>query len=341
MAALGIAWQQLDHAAEEASRRLRAARAEVEAQRARLHEERRHLEEEQRRLDDDRAAISTQMDEVQRHRRRPSGFARDRVSGNDLIGLNFGGERVVTVKRSLLLQFEDTMLARMFSGLYEHQLDYDKDGNTFFDYSPSVIGPLVDFLRTHRDAPPDEPVPPPKLPAEKERAWARMVKFFGMESVFEVTRFTGIHTNVRMADLRGWTVISKQPYHHPTSLEDFSAGSEELDTRALLIGAKQASGDTLAVAAMGNIEVVTAERDDSSTRHHNGVHWYFHRGKSVGFAATPCVDLNSADTLELCCPSRLSWHLNGYGGWRAGTAIGLDGDDWEKVILAARVRIDS
>lgn len=52
---------------------------------------------------------------------------------NDVIGLHFAGDKVVMVKRFLLVQFEGSMLASIFSGLYEEQLDRDQHGNVFFD----------------------------------------------------------------------------------------------------------------------------------------------------------------------------------------------------------------
>merc|ERR1719510_1421162 len=90
---------------------------------------------------------------------------------NDLIGLNLGGERVVKVKRSLLLQIEGSMLASMFSGRYEEQLDRDEHGNVFFDYSASVMMPLIEFLRLSRDTGCTEHVPLPQIESERQEAW--------------------------------------------------------------------------------------------------------------------------------------------------------------------------
>ena len=69
----------------------------------------------------------------------------------DLVGLNFGGERAVMVKRSLLLQFEGSVLADMFSGQPSGRLDRDGSGNFFFDYFADIMVPLVEFPRLYRD----------------------------------------------------------------------------------------------------------------------------------------------------------------------------------------------
>ena len=67
------------------------------------------------------------------------------------------------VMRSLLLQFEDSMLARMFSGRYEGQLDKDNESNAFFDYSANIMVPLIEHLRLLRDSPPEVSLKPPFL----------------------------------------------------------------------------------------------------------------------------------------------------------------------------------
>lgn len=345
MCSLRMAWQQLELSAEEAARHLKAVRVQVDAQRHALQRERELLSEEQRQLADARAAARAQAEELQALRAK---LAEERrvllapgdTSGNDLIGLNFGGASVVTVKRSLLYQFEDTMLARMFSGRYDEQLDRDKDGNVFFDYSPDIMGPLVDYLRLHRDASPEDPAAHPRLPSEHHSGWNSMIKFFGMEDVFQVTTFYGIRTDLKLSSLQGWTRVFCKPYSHRTTMADFSQAITQFGAQALLLGARRAGEDQLVVAAMGNVEAVVAERDEAATRHHNGVHWYCQKGKSVGFAPKPTVELDSADTVDLACKERLSWHLNGCGGWRAGSCIGLDTDEWEKVVFASRTRLD-
>merc|ERR1719414_7414 len=103
------------------------------------------------------------------------------VGNSDLIGLNFGGEQVVKVKRSLLLQFEGSMLASMFSGRYDDQLDRDEQGNAFFDYSAGLMVPLVEYLRLSRDTPRGEEVPLPHIEDERRGAWMAMLSFLGLK----------------------------------------------------------------------------------------------------------------------------------------------------------------
>lgn len=267
------------------------------------------------------------------------------IGASDLVGLNFGGERIVTVKRSLLLQFEDSMLAAMFSGRYEQQLERDKDGNVFLDHSPAVMIPLIDFLRAHRDSVREELVQLPDIAPESLRAWRVMIRFFGLQPIFTM-RFVGIHTDVEIASLCGWTQIFCGPYKHESTLADLEPPAH-LDANALLIGARRRGSGILALAAMGLKEVICAERDDASTQCQNGVFWYCYSRHSVGFAPTALVRLNRVDDSAESGHLRLSWtlpglqHKNGNGGYRAGLACQLyHAEDWEKVIFAGSVKFD-
>lgn len=335
---------------EDALENLRSAwrnlEAAAEVQRAALEAQRQQLVDEQRRLDEGFSELHAERQEIQKRKadaERQQQQLSEKLSGascngNDVVGLNFGGERVVSVKRSLLQQFEDSMLSCMFSGRYEGQLDRDKDGNVFFDYSPSVMIPLIEHLRLHRDAAPGCPAPLPVIPKEHNSAWASMVSYLGLEGIF-TTIFSGIRAGLPVADLRGWTLLESKPYSCPTTMSDFLVPAQETGATALLLGARLSGSDELAIAAMGSVDVITAEKDDSSTQLHNGVHWYCERGKSMGFSPTETVNLGFADVHDPSCSLRLSWHLTGRGGFRAGTCLKLnDSEEWEKVVFAGTVR---
>merc|ERR1719245_1825361 len=124
---------------------------------------------------------------------------------SDVVGLNFGGEQVVRVKRSILLQFAGSMLASMFSGRYEDQLDWDEHGNVFLDYSAGIMMPLVEFLRLRRDVGGAEQVPVPEIEGQKQEAWMAMLTFFGLKDALyptSTTAFRGVHLDVKIADLQ-------------------------------------------------------------------------------------------------------------------------------------------
>lgn len=60
---------------------------------------------------------------------------------SDVLTLDVGGVTTIRVRRQVLTQFADSMLAARFLGRWE-------EGDTFFiDYSPSLFLPLVNYLR--------------------------------------------------------------------------------------------------------------------------------------------------------------------------------------------------
>jgi len=65
----------------------------------------------------------------------------------DVLHLNIGGSTYVAVLRRVLTQFEDSMLASMFSGRWDDSLPKDKDGNFFLDHDPEVFMCLLKYLR--------------------------------------------------------------------------------------------------------------------------------------------------------------------------------------------------
>eukprot|EP00747_Dinoflagellata_sp_TGD_P184199 gnl/TRDRNA2_/TRDRNA2_39628_c0_seq1.p1 gnl/TRDRNA2_/TRDRNA2_39628_c0~~gnl/TRDRNA2_/TRDRNA2_39628_c0_seq1.p1 ORF type:complete len:351 (+),score=77.01 gnl/TRDRNA2_/TRDRNA2_39628_c0_seq1:64-1116(+) len=312
----------------------------IEAEKAELDAKWQELRSEQQHLSQARANVERLREELEAEKRAMTKLG---ASRNDVIGLNLGGEQTVMVKRSLLLQFEGTMLAQMFSGRWEDQLDRDKDRNVFLDYSAKVAMPLIECLRLHRDMPPGQIAPQPKIRPEDRTSWDSMLDVMGLRHIFSITRFTGIKTNVNISDLFGWRLFFSKPYSHPTTMSDFMPPDAEPGAvGALLLAAREEGSDVLKVAAMGNFEVITAERDDSSTCFHNGVHWYCKQKASVGFAPNKDVGLNFADSSNLGCKLRLSWHLqHELGGWRAGDACELSNSpQWEKLIFWSSMRLD-
>ena len=64
----------------------------------------------------------------------------------------------------------------------------------------------------------------------------------------------------------------------------------------------------------------------------NGTYWYFNT-KSFGFSITPRINQCQADTLDDDGQYRLSWLIDGGGGWRAGNVKELnDSEDWMKLV---------
>jgi len=232
-------------------------------------------------------------------------------------------------------------MAAMFSGRHDDKLDFDKDGNVFLSYPPQVMLPLVDWLTAHLDLAPEEKHRDVEISFEYKDMWQGALRFFSLEEAVhpgplnpEPIMFRGIKTNVKISDLEGWEVAFSRPYAHESRMEDFQLPGVPGDS-AVLVGAKKAGADELLLAAIGRLDVITAEKRKNHTKLHNGVYWYCTAGSSMGFAPDATVTMTEADTHDRNSPYRMSWHLGQrIGGWRAGEHLNLgDSTEFEKVIM--------
>ena len=113
----------------------------------------------------------------------------------------------------------------------------------------------------------------------------------------------------------------------------------------VFVGARDADG-VIVLGACGRRDEVL-RRTESTTEAHedNGVFWYFtfeddEHPVSFGFSRVPAISLNSADVLgsgdfqheaDEDGHYRLSWHLDGGSGWRAGHRT-EDLEGWTKLL---------
>jgi len=193
----------------------------LKLERTMLEKDRQLLQREKEELEVEKAAIKEKRTklEVERAAKVEVG-----IGPNNLIGLNFRGEKTLMVKRSLLCQFEGSMLATMFSGRYEDNLDYDKDGNVFIDYPASVMVPLIDRLTLCRDVPPATQLPDIAVPPGYESILDCAEEFFGLEQAFHQDadpppmEFNdindikqGLELSEKFHELKGWVVARCEP----------------------------------------------------------------------------------------------------------------------------------
>jgi len=150
------------------------------------------------------------------------------------------------------------------------------------------------------------------------------------------TSWQGVRTQVKIADLHGWTRFFCEPWSHKTKREDLMPPSG-CGGNALLMGAKKKDSDALEVAAMGLVNDVTrwTESEEQAVPH-NGAFWYCVAGKSLGFADSATIRLNRADNLG--GGNRLSWHLGDCGGWRCLKTASYDVTSLEKVLFYGTLR---
>jgi len=120
--------------------------AELHKQEKAIESARTVLEVMQAELAKDREALATDREMFEEERRKMS----EGRSMDDLITLNIGGEKTVTVKRGTLCAIGDSMLAASFSGRWDESLQRDSDGAIFVDFEPDLFMPLLAYLRMKR-----------------------------------------------------------------------------------------------------------------------------------------------------------------------------------------------
>jgi len=236
-----------------------------------------HIIQEKATLQHDRAKIEDDRQQIQKDREHleaeKATMMSNGVGSNNLVGLNFRGEKTMVMKRSVLCQVEGSMLAAMFSGRYENNLDYDRDGNVYVGYPPSVMVPLMDWLTACQDAPTEAQCPHVDIPTCQQTIWDGVVKFFGLESVPappSLQMFNGVKRNLKISDLEGWHLALCKHCTELTTMADFSLPGISHDS-PVLVGAKKPSEDRLLVAAIGRLDVIASQ--DNQDRHHNNVYW--------------------------------------------------------------------
>ena len=138
--------------------------------------------------------------------------------------------------------------------------------------------------------------------------------------------------SVTLHDLSLMTCHYEAPYHHPTSNLDLD--SVPAHAEWLFVGAREAGSHSVALGAFGRREEVLAVTPQNQPHRHNDVWWYRTSSYSFGFSPTQDVSQYRADALQPRDERRLSWHLQGDGGWRAGGVCDLNGQTaWRKVVL--------
>ena len=157
----------------------------------------------------------------------------------------------------------------------------------------------------------------------------------------------GIQQNIPVATLTAGltcTTIYNSPYAHATlagNVKRYAVGYSPY--AYVILGARLGASGDFILAAVGEYDAVFAATSSTTTAYeNNGVYWYFYSPKSMGFAATSSVQLNTADDLNRGTDSnRLSWHLDNpsadkatNGGYRVGTITGLNSDQrYYKVVM--------
>ena len=145
----------------------------------------------------------------------------------------------------------------------------------------------------------------------------------------------GVQYDFNIADLTDMLVspYSTWPYSHS------SVGADLICANALYtcLGSMSTAEDTsFSLFACAETSFFLNDGNDLGTSSeavlNNNAYWYRYPENSVGFSGSSAsVELNQADVADGA--DRLSWHLEGSGGYRSGDAKGLNQDEtWQKVV---------
>jgi len=147
--------------------------------------------------------------------------------------------------------------------------------------------------------------------------------------------FTGVKKGISLRRFLkdGWRVHYQETYANPTYAENLENIPK---AKWVMVAARQLGSDKLLLAAVARRHDVL-KKTAEGTHLANGVYWYLCPRKAFGFASHPSVLLRAADTCDEKGDDRLSWHLTGQGGWRAGMikrlVTGPEAQRFEKLIL--------
>lgn len=145
-------------------------------------------------------------------------------------------------------------------------------------------------------------------------------------------RFQGVLNNVGLGDLAGFVVHYNNTYDVPLASADLRAAFAAADALGhawIAYACGPVGSNTLRLFAAGDKAVVGQSTGLSSECHEsNGAWWYLWDGKSAGFAESQLVVLNSGDISQQFRNTRISFHLNGAGGFRCGNVVGINTAGW-------------
>lgn len=125
--------------------------------------------------------------------------------------------------------------------------------------------------------------------------------------------FNGTKWGIRLSSLEGWAIALCKPYSLGTTMEDFKCAGVSQDS-PVLIATRKANDDTLMVAAIGGLDIITAQ---NYNQRHNGVYWT-NNSEFMSFTPTPLID-----------PHHDYW-LNKHVWYKADTEFG---SDREKILM--------
>ena len=131
---------------------------------------------------------------------------------------------------------------------------------------------------------------------------------------------------------QGYKVIYNQTYDTPTNLNDLTTAYNQCNNMSIIcFGGAAVGSNTLLLVSCANCKtLLSSYTNRNQPRLINKAYWYYTPSVSIGFSPSSFIFQYNCDYYDYkynlpLDPLRLCWHLvNGYGGWRLGSIIGLD-----------------
>jgi hypothetical protein len=135
----------------------------------------------------------------------------------------------------------------------------------------------------------------------------------------------------------GWSIVYQHDYTHSTTSNELNQIlNNTCGYTQLCVAAKRIDSNILELAAIDSLECMNMTKSKSEavkSKTADNLYWYHVEGHSFGFSDTPNISLSSADTMS--GERRLSWHVEGTGGYRIGDKKDLNyAKDWQKIVFA-------
>ncbi|RNA35267.1 kinesin kif17 [Brachionus plicatilis] len=133
----------------------------------------------------------------------------------------------------------------------------------------------------------------------------------------------------------GFSLVYNQNYSHATSMSDLENIKSQCSSNSVMCAAGGlANSDNLLLISCAKCHAVLTPTEINSPVFVGSAYWYMTDGSSFGFSPDSTIYQGSADILDQSSPYRLSWHLNGYGGWRLGNRTYLtSNNNYRKYVL--------
>ena len=138
-----------------------------------------------------------------------------------------------------------------------------------------------------------------------------------LEEIMKERVFYGVqrYMNIDILEKYGFELMYEKTYSYPTKASELE--SEELKGELACVGAKESGSRELVVCAFGNPAEIFKSTLKNKPNYHFGSYWYMTQEMSFGFSHQRCIDQAPGDGFAPQDPLRLSWRLNGKGGYRA------------------------